>query len=45
MYENVLYMDTTTDLLVKLFFNILYGKFTMPVKKYNHGRFEIYQIK
>ena len=46
MYENVLYMDTTTVLPVKLFFNILYGKFAMPEKKkYNHGRFEIYQIK
>lgn len=45
MNENVFYMDTITVLPVKLFLNILYGKFAMPVKKYNHGRFEIYQIK
>ena len=45
MNENVLYIDTITILPVKLFLNILYGKFAMAVKKYNHGRFEIYQIK
>lgn len=45
MYENILYMDTTTVLSNKLFLNILYGKFINPTKKYNHGRFEIYQIK
>lgn len=45
MNDNILYMDTLTVLPNKPFLNILYGKFAMPVKKYNHGRFEIYQIK